>query len=124
MSAPGTATSSSRRVFFAWAVIAALALQSLLPMGFMPGVSAIGGTTVVICGGHAHNSTKPVNGHSADHQTVCPFAAAAVLFTPPASFLIALPVSAAAALMSGADFHLSSVFSFGNAAPRAPPSFS
>lgn len=121
-------TLSISRRLCAWIVAAALALQALIPLGFMPGFTAKAGPTFVICG-HAHKAAPapdktPEKKNGSAAPSVCPFSVAGHLFTPVAPVALTAFAAFSVAVLPHPDFRLPREILFGNAAPRAPPAFS
>lgn len=108
------------RSFAVTLALSAMLLRAMLPAGWMPNVTGVGGAALVICsvdGAHHLPSHDPAHGD--DHM--CPFAAAAHLAPPQAPPAIAQPfVMAQFVPQFGAQLAMTYLHDLGHA-PRGPP---
>jgi hypothetical protein len=110
------------RSFAVTLALSAMLLRAVLPAGWMPNVTGVGGAALVICsvdGTHHLPSQDPTRSQHDDHM--CPFAAVAHLAPPQLPPAVAQP-SAVAALAPHFDAPLavSHLHDPGHA-PRGPP---
>jgi hypothetical protein len=102
-------------------LLAALLLQALVPLGWMPGAAQLGQAAWIICtadGGITHGTP----GHDQDRQQQpCAFAAAHALAAPDAHAFAVPLFQAAAAEPAATPYAVRLAARFTPGSPRAPP---
>ena len=125
MRAQLTSSSHKIRPWIVWAIAVALVLHGLIPLGFMPNLSAASGQTFAlqICDGTAHHQDSDSDKKTASHQP-CSFSINALFAWTGVAPSIAIEVFAQLIIMAMVAFTIARPRRFGIAPPRAPPQFS
>lgn len=119
------ASRNTRHTWPGWIVVVALAFNGLIAVGYMPNTSRSVGQPfgITICGGTEHHHHQKSD-DGKQHGMPCPYSVNSVFassgFTPE----ISPPVFIYTALVAMVAFALAQTRRYGNASPRAPPSFS
>ncbi len=105
-------------------LLAALLLQALVPLGWMPGAPALGQAAFIICtadGGITHGN--PGKDQDRQPHQPCAFAAAHVMASPQAQALAAPALRAVVLESRAAPAAVLAPAAFTPQSPRAPPIF-
>jgi len=110
------------RSFAVTLALSAMLLRAVLPAGWMPNATGVGGAALVICsvdGTHHLPSQEPSRSQHDDHM--CPFAAVAHLAPPQLSVVVPQPFAVARLDRVFAEQRPSFTKADPGHAPRGPP---